>query len=530
MSLLIKKLAAKNVSLENGPENLQDAYEALAARLYGDATFIATGGDDSAALQAFIDANKGRHIVVRGACTFAGVTLIGATYNGTRLTIQNHKLKVRGELPATFGGAWVGLLLKDVDGCQLDYFGDGQRSLQPQIEQTFLVGIAGGSNYRFGKVICTEVRGDGLYVGQSEWTSSSTPPTNIIIDSFIAYNSADDGRNGMSIISAKTMHVGAFTSIGVGGVVNGARMPGGLDMESDVAHHTIEDVSFGSVFVRSAGTVCVGIIGKDAGSENYSAKRISIGHIDSRCTYASSTNGAAALVVLWAEDVTVDGGVVSQENASNGTGIIVDYVTGAEIELKIPKAKYGAQIGATGWVRKSKIHLDVESYNGSGFVVSGATDSRISGSVTGAVSSTLTFAVQTKSGGRALTQSKVIYSVHCPYDGLNLRGYRNEPGDVVTFSNCQIVNCDVSGYASSVLGMDGVAAGMKWRDVAGYDEITAIPSSGEWPVGHFVRSNNAGKDANNMFVMGWRRLTTGTNHAEGVDWMPARASTVSPAL
>lgn len=58
---------------------------------------------------------------------------------------------------------------------------------------------------------------------------------------------------------------------------------------------------------------------------------------------------------------------------------------------------------------------------------------------------------------------------------------------------------------------------------------TAVPSSGKFVIGHFVTNVTPAIDGNNLTILGWIRLTTGSNHASGTDWAISRVSHVSPA-
>jgi hypothetical protein len=61
------------------------------------------------------------------------------------------------------------------------------------------------------------------------------------------------------------------------------------------------------------------------------------------------------------------------------------------------------------------------------------------------------------------------------------------------------------------------------------ETASAQPSSGWYYRGWFVKNTTPSLDANDMVILGWIRLTTGTAHVSGTDWAVARASHVSPA-
>ncbi len=57
----------------------------------------------------------------------------------------------------------------------------------------------------------------------------------------------------------------------------------------------------------------------------------------------------------------------------------------------------------------------------------------------------------------------------------------------------------------------------------------AMPSTGSYVRGDIVWNSSTSIDVNNMVVLGWSRLVTGSNHVSGTDWATIRVSDVSPA-
>jgi hypothetical protein len=70
-------------------------------------------------------------------------------------------------------------------------------------------------------------------------------------------------------------------------------------------------------------------------------------------------------------------------------------------------------------------------------------------------------------------------------------------------------------------GMNSWNPGISWA--------TAMPSSGAYVAGHIVYNKGVTKDASSMHVLGWRRITTSSNHVLDTDWYAMYVSTVSPA-
>jgi len=111
-----------------------------------------------------------------GTFIHAGVMLSGATYNGTTIVCYGElKLRARVGTETTFGGSFVGLIIKDCENVTLYYRGHGNRTNQTDNEHCHLVGIAGATSFHAPIFTRAEVRGDGLYVSQSDWSSALHP-------------------------------------------------------------------------------------------------------------------------------------------------------------------------------------------------------------------------------------------------------------------------------------------------------------------------------------------------------------------
>ena len=492
-------------------------------RWYGSAIDGST--DDSTTLQACIDANKGGTIIIpEGDCLHAGILLDGSTYDNTKIICRGRlKLKPNTGGSSNFGGAWVGLIIKDCDGVVVEYKGDGNRTNMVTGSVPHLVGVAGASNLHFPVVNVKEVRGDGMYISQSNWTSSSTTPTNISIGDFKAYNSADDGRNALSVIAVDGLTIGSFHSDGVGGVVDTVRNPGGLDIEPNFGYQDCKNITVGSLFVRTVGTVGLALVGKaitDDATQDWCIDGVTIGSF-----VVERGNALTTALILRARNINVQG-VVTSSLTNSGIAFAVDYATDINADLTLENADTLCALGQNGWVRRFNFNIVGNNYSTEGLRSIGVTDGRYTGNITGATSATDTYAIRTRSNTRGLTQENVTYSIDVPYDGNNARGFRNEPTDTVSYTECYISNCDMSGYPSYTSQND---AQIPSKNVIGRNYTNAQPANGAWVQGDFVsRNNTSTTDSNSLFILGWQRITTGTGNTAGTDWLTANVSHVSP--
>jgi Pectate lyase superfamily protein len=434
--------------------------------------------DDTAAIQATIDAGKGKTVVIPpGTFLHAGVLLSGPTYDGTTIVCYGElKLRPRTGAETTFGGSFVGLIIKDCDSVTLYYRGHGNRTNQTDNEHCHLVGIAGATNFHAPIFHAREVRGDGLYVGQSNWVSTSRPSSHVRLGQVVVANNEDDGRNAVSVISVDGMVIDSLVSDRVGGLVAGSRMPGGLDLEPDFPYQTVSDVVVHNLTVVSAGVTGFAVLGRAATNDvtgDWNIRRVTVGSAVVRLTGA----GASSVLCNRAFDLKADVTITASGPAKEA--LAIDNLDRASIKAVIrgPSIRTGLSVGRGGWVSDFRIDVDVCDYALRGLEVSGVRRGKFTGRVYGAGSANSTFAIHTRGNRRAITQADVIYSVDTPFDGNNARAFRNDPTDAVTFSACRWQDADATGYASPAVAFENLNAGIAKVNVAGVTDGSTILES-----------------------------------------------------
>jgi hypothetical protein len=484
--------------------------------------------DDSTKTQAWIDAQKGKRLVHRiGVALIAGVSLNGATYDGTEIICEGGEFKLKADAGAsTYGGAWVGLLVKDCDRVTLDIKANGNRAAMTAREQIFFIGIAGASNVTIPEFTVREIRGDGIYIGQSDWLSNTTNPSNINIGKVRAINTADDGRNAVSVIAVTGLIIESIYSRKVGGIIGGTTQPGGLDIEPDFGYQSCTDIVIGEVNVETAGTSGLAVLGvaitNDA-TRDWNCRDIRIGNALVKKT-GTSGSGLAASTFARVRDLEVFGSI--SYATTKGKGFSVDYADRVRGRLTARNVTQGISLGQGNELRDFDLQCFVSDYDTAGVRTCSLTRGKLTGRVYG--SNGTAFAVQCHDEARGgITQAGVTYAIDAPYDGNNARAFRNEPANTVAYSSCQVRDCDWTGYANPPATWD---AQIPKIAVRGANYATAIPSNGEWVAADFVANSAPSEDGNQMIQFGWIRLTTGTGNVAGTDWEYVRTSTVSPAV
>ena len=445
----------------------------------------------------------------------AGLTLDGTTYDDTHIICADAELKLKGDAgQATFGGAWIGLLVRDCNRVNLDLKWHGNRDYMTQTrEQILCVALAGANDVTIPNISFREIQGDGLYIAQKDWTVNSNPSRRVLIGSVFGHNSADFGRNLVTIISVAVCNITSVTSFQVGGIINGVRQPGGIDIEPDQGYHLCEDVTIGDVNVVTAGSVGLGVLGKPYTSDvvgDWNTKNINIGNYDVRFTSASS--GGVAFTRVF--DINVRGSSCYDVGIRN-KGVTIDYATRVRADVKTKGCTVGLNVGPVGTVSNFEISLMSSDFGLAGLRTTSCSFGKFTGRCYGSDASFTTFGVQCHNEGRSgVTQTNVVYELDVPYDNVMARAFRNEPGNTVSYTNTYARNCDWSGYASFPVTND---ASIFLENVRGMNDAYAIPTNGTWFKGTFVKNSSPALGATSL-QLGWVRITTGTGNVSGTDW------------
>lgn len=96
-----------------------------------------------------------------------------------------------------------------------------------------------------------------------------------------------------------------------------------------------------------------------------------------------------------------------------------------------------------------------------------------------------------------------------------------------------VVKNNISTSVTPISGNTSVQrdiSGNSWQTRKAYS--SSVPVSGSYTAGDFVEntaSSSYTADGNNMVLFGWKRITTGSGHVLGTDWLAIYLSTVSPA-
>lgn len=485
----------------------------------GDGT-NASPTDDSTAIQNCVAAMAGKTAIADSGKTFycAGILLSGATYNNTTITGDGW-FKLKPDAGASnFGGAWCGIVLQQTDGVTLSAKFVGNRANMTAREQIFCVGIAGATRTLIPHLRTDEIRGDGLYIGQANWTASSANSSNVEIGLLEGYNTADDGRNLLSIISVNGLHAKRIVSNQIGGVINGVTEPGGVDIEPDQGYETVFDVRIDSLDVVTAGTSGLAVLGKSVSGNDanldWNTTQIVIGEARILRTGTSGSALAGSGFTRCA-DVKIVKGVYSF-NSTPGAGPVHDMAQRVEADWTVSNVTTGAWLGPLGFVYQGDFKLTVSGFTQAGVLSTGLTQTRVRGRMFSSVAANTTYGVHCTNNARSITQTYVSYEVDAPYDNVMAQAFYNDATNPVTFGvGCIARNCDWSSYASYAATCNAL---IPLQDVLGMTWAAAQPTNGTWHWQTRVK-NTQPASAVNKTTTEWARLNSGSNNATGTDWV-----------
>jgi hypothetical protein len=476
--------------------------------------------DDTTAIQNCITAMAGKLAIPDAGKKFycAGIMLTGATYNNTSIRGAGVIMLKPDAGASNFGGAWVGMVLQQCDGVTLDLKFDGNRAAMTAREQIFCVGLAGATNVKIPYLEANEIRGDGLYIGQANWTASSANTINVEIGLIKGANTADDGRNLVSIISGQAIHIKRAQSTAIGGVINGVVEPGGVDIEPDQGYETVYDVRIDSLDVTTAGTSGFSILGKSVSGNDanldWNCTQIVIGEarILRTGTSGSALGGSG---FNRCADVKIIKGFY-QFNSTPGAGPLHDLCQRVEADWTVTNVTYGAWLGATGTVYQGDFKLTVNGFTQAGVQVTSLQQTRVRGRMFSSVGGNTTYGVHATNNGRSITQQNVAYEIDAPYDNVMAQAFYNDTTNPVTFgAGCIARNCDWSSYPSYAATTNAL---IPLQDVIGMTWAAAQPTNGTWHWQTRVK-NTQPAVATNKTTDSWARLNSGSNNATGTDWV-----------
>lgn len=486
--------------------------------------------DDSIAVQAVIDANRGGVTVIDSGATFAGVVLNGSTYDNSTIIIEDMLLLPRVGTTNNFqGAAWVGVALQETTNVSLVVKNaDGNLSGQTDEQHVYVAGLAGTSNTKIPLFNFRNVRGDGLYVSGADWAAGGNPDTGLSIGHFSGENAADNGRNALSIINATDWSIDYFRSHRIGGTVGAVVMPGGLDVEPNLTTQEVRRGVVGTVDIVSNGNFGLSIDGEEV---TVAARDFNVSDINIIGGTVVNTNGQTGLFINKAININVD--VTAKGDGTTRCAAVVieeaDRITG---NIKTRHTTDAITVGYNTLCTKINLNIDCTDFQSSGLRPVLVNDSEFSGRVSGPDIVGNRFGVWLRDFNVvSANQHRVKYSVTCDNSGGDMvRGYRNDPTDPMVFTDCLAHDIDLESFTAADLGMDNCGTGFRKSNVRGVtNNVGHAGGSSAWAKGDIITNDTPTIDVNNMVILGWIKLTDGTANVTGTDWALLRASHASPA-
>ena len=478
--------------------------------------------DDSAAIMACIDANKGKTIVFPQGYTFlaSGIILSGATYNGTRLVIEG-TLKLASNVDGTelgrmnFQTAWCLIVFHDNEGCSIDVQGMidlNRANMTTTREQIIGLCLAGARKGRCDRYRARETRGDGIYISIANFFAASTNTSDWTFGPIEVFNSEDDGRNAVSLISGERLTFSTVTSTRVGGIVRGVRQPGGFDIEPDNGTlHKVNSIIVGMCNVTTIGTTGVAVLGQPAtsGGRDWNTTNVTISDFLVNHTGDAATGGGP---VFWGvRNLTVRGKMI--RTAARGGVMEIPYGDEIDADLTIRNCGNGFTLGTVANLRDCNLRLNVNDFSGAGIQIARASGCTISGKITNA-SQISAVGIRVSAPGTTVETTKIA---------VNQLVGNNEHTGVVSgggtiASTTYLGDCVFAGFTSFAKQCTAQIASI---NVKGRNDAPAVPTEGTWFLGDEVRNTAAvSYGAGKKYTRGWRRNQTGTNNALDVGWLP----------
>ncbi len=476
--------------------------------------------DDSAAIMACINANKGKTIVFPQGYTFlaAGIILSGSTYNGTRLVVEG-TLKLASNIDGTelgrmnFQTTWCLVVFHDCEGVSIDVPGmlDGNRAdMTTTREQILLLCLAGARKGRVDRFNAREVRGDGIYISIANFFAASTNTSDFTFGLIDVTNSDHDGRNAVSLISGENLSFVGGKSWRVGGIVRGIRQPGGFDIEPDNGVlHKVSNVAVGPWNVYSIGTTGMAVLGQPAtpGGRDWNVTYVTIS--DFLVRNPSDIYGGGP--VIWGVRALRISGRLTRDFR----GGIIEIADGDDItaDISMRNCGNGFTVGARSVIRDSDLNLSVLDFSATAVHIIRASGCRITGDIANASQAGAT-GMRISASGTTVENTKI--SINQRTGNFEHTGVVSGGGSIAPTT--YLADCEMTGFTSFAKQCTAQIASV---NVKNRNDAPSIPTSGSFFIGDEVRNNSTiSYGAGKKYLRGWRRIQTGSNNSVDVDWAP----------
>ena len=134
-------------------------------------------------------------------------------------------------------------------------------------------------------------------------------------------------------------------------------------------------------------------------------------------------------------------------------------------------------------------------------------------------------------GAKVILNRSIIRNMACPADNLScLSGEGNiiYAAPIATgynIGNLGVGNCPPAGAMFRYIVINGSVSSTAYETIItdNANEAAVLPYKGIWVAGHFVR-NTAPVITSGVTCLGWLRLTTGSGHVDGADWVTISVS------
>lgn len=500
--------------------------------------------DDTSILQAAIDALKGAALYLPKGKTglTKGLVLNGSTYDGTTINI----LGILKQFPVvnpgyTTGGAPLAciLLVRDCDGVTVDLPGhlDGNIGAHDIIlANIHSLVIAGATNFRCPRPTFRNVAADGVYITMKDYNTISKRTTDFAFGPAYGRNELDgsglaSARNIITIIDAKGGTFGPITSLNIGGLISGQRMPGGFCIESNVTGQMVEDIEVASgSYIRHQGTG--GITCHSGGGRNIDLGKATVVNDGpptandglGNLTQAPQSN---CLVVTNTDDFSAEVSTVF-ENAF-GVGAIISNCRRPNVKIKAKHVQVGARIGADA----TDNAVGSIGVVGGGITVEvsdccryGVQEGRMDGvDLTFKPHDVTTGFYSTTFGELFLAQDATHKNrrnrrrIFADYDAnwTRLRRWDSTLGPDMT-DNDNVLEGGSIPLDYNPIHTTGATANPireKRLNVPAVTEAASIPTTGFFITGQVVENSAT---PSSLVALRWRRLTTSGTHVAGTDW------------
>lgn len=331
--------------------------------------------------------------------------------------------------------------------------------------------------------------GDGIYISDAS--------SNIHIGRLYGHSDLRLGRNLLSLINCSDIYVDDFICKNIGHF----SMPGGLDIEPNHPHQTVENIYITNCHIESEGTNPLSIMATNASTCN----NVNIGNAYVR----RMKNNDNSCVIISGSNVSISSLIIDTYSSSNGVSVLKHSTTPTGIKIGYLNVKNSRTALMLSDIEDFSIDITARNCHRDGVEIEKAKNGLLNLDIDSVGSDR--FPLYKNPGLNQGVIENIIFSGNISKRGTGLKAFRTA-GSKGQIINCKLVNLDFTGWneGERIYGDSGASGLTKYNCKNLTSNTQLLKREDVWVTGDYISNENPSVNEKNEIVKGWICVEGGT--------------------